>query len=211
MDVDEPEEILEEVEDPMQTMLRRAREAKTQHASASAARKTQSSMPLPSANTTRNRSPSEEMEAVETIRPTKKTKKEMEVAKGKKATDAQPDQDPRFLTAITKARKTRNAMDQLDKEFNDLRIPKLKEKDVVPARAMAYDHPDWNLVDDFDDELRGNFIQIVKKDLYRRDLGRKDAVRVEDGRPNFKKFKKVCHVTWCLRRSQRADGTEKYR
>jgi len=45
-------------------------------------------------------------------------------------------------------------------------------------------------VDQFDDDLRGNFIQIVKTDLYRKDVGRKDAVRVEDGRPNFKKFKK---------------------
>jgi hypothetical protein len=189
MQVDEPDEAVEEVEDPMQSMLRKAREAQTQQAST---RRTQSSMPPPPPRQTRARAPSEEAkEAVEPVWTSKKSKTQKEAAKTGESEVGHPDQDPQFLTAISKAKKTKSAMDELDKEFNDLRIPKLREKDVVPASSMRYDHPDWNLVDDFDDEMRGNFIQVVKKDLFRKDLGRKEPVRVDDGRPNFKKFKKA--------------------
>ena len=54
-------------------------------------------------------------------------------------------------------------------------------------------------MDEFNDDLRGNFIQIVRKDLFRKDkpLDRYIGVgreRLDDGRPNFKKFKKVRQV-----------------
>jgi hypothetical protein len=43
--------------------------------------------------------------------------------------------------------------------------------------------------------MRGNFIQIVKMDLMRKDGGRRQATTTDDGRPNFKKFKKVSQLT----------------
>jgi len=179
MDIDDTEEA-EEVEDPMEDLKRKARAAITQ---ASAPRKpTQSMVPPPSCHVkNRVRSPSEEVEEIESK--TKKSKKAGETTAVTK--------DQNFLQAISKATKSKKAIDELDKEFNNLRIPKIKGKDVIPATSTTYDHPDWNLVDEFDDELRGNFIQIVKKDLFRKDLGEKRVERVDDGRPNFKKFKKV--------------------
>jgi len=176
MDLDEEE--AEDVEDPMEDLKRKARAAITQ---ATAPRKpAQSMLPPPSRQAKgRGRSPSEEAEEVESN------------SKAKKGGDTEVTKDQTFLKAITKATKSRKAIDELDKEFNNLKIPKVRGKDVIPATSTTYDHPDWNLVDQFDDELRGNFIQIVKKDLFRKDLGEKRADRVDDGRPNFKKFKKV--------------------
>ena len=178
MDVDETEEA-EEIEDPMEDLKRKARAAITQ-ASAPRAKLTQSMAPPPPRQAkNRARSPSEEVEEIET-----KSKKKL-------LADGEVTKDQNFLQAITKATKSKKAIDELDKEFNNLKIPKVRGKDVIPPSSTTYDHPDWNLVDEFDDELRGNFIQIVKKDLFRKDLGEKRAERVDDGRPNFKKFKKV--------------------
>jgi len=152
------------------------------------------------------RSPSEESEALEPPRKSKKTASPTTATqqKGKDKTkgSTQPisTQDTAFLTAIAKNAKSRRAVDELDKEFNQLRIPKPGQNPgshVVKASAWNADHPDWNLVNDFNDEMRGNFIQIVKMDLMRKDGGRKQAETADDGRPNFKKFKKVSrHEAW---------------
>lgn len=120
-----------------------------------------------------------------------------------------PTQDTAFLQAISKAR-SKKSMDEMDKEFNNLRIPKpaVGKKGAAATKAGAeaqgdnggngngnnrWEGPDYSVLNDFHDEMRGNFIQVVKMDLFRKDGGKK--VRVEEeqggGKPNYKKFKKV--------------------
>nr|XP_019048266.1 hypothetical protein I302_02034 [Kwoniella bestiolae CBS 10118]OCF27196.1 hypothetical protein I302_02034 [Kwoniella bestiolae CBS 10118] len=156
----------------------------------------------PPAQRRRARSPSEEEEEVEHrsvptsrsaksehISPVKSTKGKSQVA-----TTSGPSKDEAFLQAIKKSTKARSAVDELDKVFNQLRIPKPNGSSaVVKANEWNASIPDYALLNDFDDDLRGNFIQIVRKDLFRRDKNdqaNREVVRVEDGRPNFKKFKK---------------------
>lgn len=148
------------------------------------------------------RSPSEESEQLE--EPPRKSKRaqspvKQSIAQSTKAPNgtAHPPatQDKAFLQAIAKNAKSRKAIDELDKEFNQLRIPKPGANpgtNVVKASAWDASHPDWNIVNDFDDEMRGNFIEIIRVDLMRKDGGRKEPAIHNDGRPNFKKFKKVC-------------------
>jgi hypothetical protein len=144
------------------------------------------------------RSPSEETEPLEPPRkskvasPVKRTQKTQDSVK----TIPPSTQDTAFLTAIAKNAKSKKAVDELDKEFNQLRIPKPGANpgsNVIKASAWDANHPDWNLVNEFDDDMRGNFIQIVRMDLMRKDGGRKVASGVDDGKPNFKKFKKVAN------------------
>ena len=111
------------------------------------------------------------------------------------STQNDPTKDEAFLQAITKASRSKKDIDELDKEFNDLRIPKPSKKPAKSAPpSLLPDRPDWNLVDQFEDDLRGNFIQIIRKDLFRKDLSALETRPppvIDDGRPNFKKFKKV--------------------
>ncbi|WWC67234.1 uncharacterized protein I206_101141 [Kwoniella pini CBS 10737] len=102
------------------------------------------------------------------------------------------DKDEAFLQAIKKSAKARSTVDELDKEFNQLRIPKPNGTSaVVKANQWNASVPDYAIVNGFDEELKGNFIQIVRKDLFRKDQGvNKEVQRVDDGKPNFKKFKK---------------------
>jgi len=96
--------------------------------------------------------------------------------------------DEKFLQAITTKARSKKEMDELDKEFNLLRIPKPNTK----AKAKpTWEPPDYSVLKDFDDDMRGNFIEIVKKDLFRKDKPKVAAPVADDGRPNFKKFKKV--------------------
>jgi hypothetical protein len=154
------------------------------------------------------RSPSEESETIEPPRKGKTRAQSPTKGLAKRQTQQQQSssktlngqshppatQDTAFLQAIAKNTKSRKAIDELDKEFNQLRIPKPGGNpghNVVQASAWDANHPDWNLVNEFDDDLRGNFIEIIRVDLMRKDGGRKEAVTTDDGRPNFKKFKKV--------------------
>ena len=143
------------------------------------------------------RSPSEETEPLEPSRkkPASPIKRSTQTQKTQSIKPILPStQDTAFLTAIAKNAKSKKAVDELDKEFNQLRIPKPGANpgsNVIKASAWDANHPDWNLVNEFDDDMRGNFIQIVRMDLMRKDGGRKVAGSVDDGKPNFKKFKKV--------------------
>jgi hypothetical protein len=141
------------------------------------------------------RSPSEETEPIEPPRQRRASPVKASTQKASKSQSIPAaTQDTAFLTAIAKNAKSKKAIDELDKEFNQLRIPKPgvnPGSNVVKASAWDANHPDWNLVNEFDDDMRGNFIQIVKMDLMRKDGGRKVASVTDDGRPNFKKFKKV--------------------
>ncbi|KLT42941.1 hypothetical protein CC85DRAFT_285099 [Cutaneotrichosporon oleaginosum] len=89
------------------------------------------------------------------------------------------DKDEAFLQAIKKSKKA--ALDEMDREFNAMHIRKAaqQKKDV-----------DYAIVRDFTDDMRGNFIEIVRKDLFRTDPPRVLPPLTNDGRPNFKKFKK---------------------
>ncbi|WVQ64386.1 uncharacterized protein L199_002551 [Kwoniella botswanensis] len=157
----------------------------------------------PSAQRRRARSPSEEEEQVEhrSVPPSKSLKSSVNsLTKSGKSksqnstTTPGPSKDEAFLQAIKKSTKARSAIDELDKEFNQLRIPKPNGSSaVVRANEWNASVPDYALLNDFDDDLKGNFIQIVRKDLFRRDkndIGNREVVRVDDGKPNFKKFKK---------------------
>ena len=186
------------IEDPMQRMLRQAREAKSKR---NVSKSTSGSNAGPS------RAPaSEEPEEVERRRapeasrpvvpksepsPVKPKTKGGAKQMGDAGALIEPTKDERFLTAITTASK-KAKIDQLDEEFNNLRIlkPSKAKVQVQPA-----DHPDWNMVEGFDDDITGNFIQIVKVDLFRKDGGGKKKVQqVDDGRANFKKFRKASEI-----------------
>jgi hypothetical protein len=202
MDVDEVEE------DFVQRTLRRAAKAKRE----GKAQGTQTMGPSPvksNVSATRPRYPSEEAEEVEEAvgRNTKRkgtlaspTKKSSQATKKSTQKKDHPEdevtRDEAFLQAISKASKSKNAIDELDREFNQLRIPKPGANGgstVVKANVWDANHPDYTIVNDFDDGMRGNFIQIVRKDLFRKDGGRKEVGAAEEmaGKPNFKKFSKV--------------------
>ena len=205
MDV-EGDEMVEEVEDPIQRQLRKAREARTQ-ASAPPSNSKGDSMPMPAARqpTRRAKSPTEEPEQVEEVQNRKETKNvatKKTTASQAENGDQEPTKDDAFLQAISKASKTKKATDELDRDFNQLQIHKPGQPGkMTTAKSPTWqDHPDWNLVEGFDDDVRGNFIQIIKKDLFRKDLGKsKEQAVVDDGRPSFKKFKKVSRMMGTLR------------
>lgn len=112
--------------------------------------------------------------------------------RGAKAT--QMTTDDAFIQAIHRASRKKKEMEELDREFNELRIPKANNKKgtdpAVRANNTTDNGPDYGVLDEFDDDMRGNFIQVVRKDLFRKDSPKVPQM-VEDGRPNFKKFKKV--------------------
>ena len=185
-----------EVEDPVQATLKKAARVKKQ-------KNDQVSMPPP-AQLPRHRSPTEETEEVEEIGQLEQSKKSSRQASPQRQSspsikETQQDgtevsKDEAFLQAITKASRSKKAVDDLDKEFNQLRIPKpgmMGGTAVVKANVWDASHPDYSIVNDFDDNLRGNFIQIIRKDLMRKDLGRSKPSCIADGRVNYKKFKKV--------------------
>lgn len=202
MDVDIPEEIEEVEEDFVQRTLKNAakarREGKTQA--------TQSAGIAASgrADVGRARSPSEVPEELEDY-PTKRPRRDSPVRPtrdGKNMAGSEgPTKDEAFLEAISQSVKAKKALDELDQEFNQLRIPKRtapgRPDGSTVTRANEWEHPDYyRILQDFDgDDMRGNFIQIVKKDMFRKDGGTKVADRTaavaDDGRPNFKKFKKA--------------------
>jgi len=197
----EPMDLDPDEEDPIQFTLKKAARLKKEG-------KTQTSQALmpPPAQITRGRSPTEEPEEVEEPTSPKKTpprrRTPSPVKKSTQTKSSTPvTTDEAFLKAITKASKSKKAVDELDKEFNQLRIPKPGApggSTVVKANVWDATHPDYTIVNDFDDDLRGNFIQIVRKDLMRKDIGTPRSERVDDGRPNFKKFKKVRSQTQIL-------------
>lgn len=201
MDVDIPEEVEEVEEDFVQRTLKNAararREGRTQ-ATQSAGVTASGRVP-----TSRARSPSEVPEELEDY-PVKRPRRDSPIksVNGNKTAATQgPTKDEAFLEAISQSVKAKKALDELDQEFNQLRIPKRtapgKPDGSMVTRANEWEHPDYyRILQDFDgDDMRGNFIQIVKKDMFRKDggsrVGDRAAPVAEDGRPNFKKFKKA--------------------
>ncbi|WVQ82608.1 hypothetical protein IAT38_004739 [Cryptococcus sp. DSM 104549] len=95
--------------------------------------------------------------------------------------------DTAFLAAIEESRKKRAAAEKLEKGFGQLAIYDPKGQGGN-EREVDYGILD---LDDFKEEMRGNFIEVVKMPLFRKDLGeKKEREVVDSGKPNFKKFKK---------------------
>jgi hypothetical protein len=125
--------------------------------------------------------------------PTKSTGKKGTAATEGAAT-GKPDTDSVFLKAIASTKRGKKTEDNFDRDFNKLKISK------SDLRGEEEEHrPDWELLETFGDEsnLRGNFMVIHDLDVFKSDNGpRKRAVAADvrwDGKPDFKKFKKVCY------------------
>lgn len=103
--------------------------------------------------------------------------------------------DTEFLQAVTKARKGAKALDDFDQEFNALKIAKPKKSGATKVYGAGLFDPSriYNSVLDLDTDVTGNFIKIERVNLFRKDKKQDRAVNQDwAGRPNFKKFKKVC-------------------
>lgn len=165
MDIDE--------DDFVTKTIRNARNAKLKRSASPAKRAT------PAAVTKDEEEEEEEVE--EPIEREKRVKRGGNEKK-EKVSSAKPHEvtrDEGFLQIINANRK--KAMDDLDREFNELRIPK-------PQRQAR---PDYSILNNVAaEELVGNFIVTVKRNLMRADPP-KVAEVADDGKPNFKKFKKV--------------------
>jgi len=106
----------------------------------------------------------------------------------------EPDMDKHFLTALASMKKGKKNEDSFDREFNNLRISK-------PDIEREVKEQEWDLLDGLDDEhgVRGNFMLVMELDVYKKDgsVG-KEALRTGridwEGKPNFKKFRKVCFL-----------------
>ena len=118
-------------------------------------------------------------------------------AKSKALPSHQIDTDPAFLTALASRKGKKTAEDEFDREFNKLRISK-------PDIHREEDEQAWEILGDFDTDtrnMRGNFMVVIDLEVFRRNSSRghtAGGTRTYDGRPNFKKFKKVrgVHPLW---------------
>ena len=98
------------------------------------------------------------------------------------------DTDQAFLTALASRKRGKKGEDDFDREFNKLRISK---------PDIHREEEDWAVLGDFDDDvrnIRGNFMVVVDIDIHRpsKSRGTANLSITYDGKPNFKKFKKVC-------------------
>lgn len=114
------------------------------------------------------------------------------------APPGKPDTDVAFLKAIASTKRGKKTEDNFDREFNKLKISK-------PELDRRDPEEEWGVLADFGDDsgLRGNFMVIVEMDVSHDKLCDASALserlinRQWDGKPNFKKFKKVrCHLTF---------------
>ena len=105
------------------------------------------------------------------------------------AAPGQPDTDVAFLKALASTKRGKKSEDAFDREFNQLRISK-------PNLQESGREEDWAVLAEFgeDQNVRGNFMVIMEVETRLRGytLERGNVARAEwQGRPNFKKFKRV--------------------
>lgn len=108
------------------------------------------------------------------------------------AAPGKPDKDEAFLKAVASTKRGKKHEDPFDREFNNLRIskPDLQHEQIAD---------DWDVLADFSDDtdLRGNFMVVVEMDIFGKGDTERHAMRTAgsradwEGRPDFKKFKKV--------------------
>lgn len=110
------------------------------------------------------------------------------------AAPGKPDQDEAFLKAVASTKRGKKHEDQFDREFNNLRISK-------PDLQREEAEKQWAVLDEFGDDgdVRGNFMVVVEMDLFRKEDPNRGVARAGgrmdwEGRPDFKKFKKVCRL-----------------
>jgi hypothetical protein len=113
-------------------------------------------------------------------------------AKNRGAEPGKPDTDAAFLKAIASTRKGKRTEDDFDRDFNKLRISRPGTAPEEPAEAEPEDQ--WAILHDFGDGngLSGNFMTIVEMPVFRKEKPQPVYNPAWDGKPNFKKFKKVC-------------------
>lgn len=122
----------------------------------------------------------------------------------------EPDTDTAFLKALSQRRsKTSKAKggevnDAFDRDFNNLRIVK-PDLDGERERVLEKEREEWKMLAEFGDDtgVRGNFMVVVEIDVPERaasarecSVGRSSGKLVGEGKawqgkPDFKKFKKV--------------------
>ncbi|KAJ6621877.1 hypothetical protein B0H10DRAFT_1874467 [Mycena sp. CBHHK59/15] len=135
---------------------------------------------------------------VKTLAPVKVAAKK---GAGAGAATGKPDTDSVFLKAIASTKRGKKTEDDFDRDFNKLKISK---PDL--AADEAEHRPEWELLETFGDEnnLRGNFMVIQDLDVFKSEHGggpKKRATGTDarwEGKPDFKKFKKVRLPNTCL-------------
>ena len=108
------------------------------------------------------------------------------------ALPGQPDKDAAFLKAIASTKRGRKAEDEFDRDFNKLKISK-------PDLVREEPEKEWAILGEFGDEtnVRGNFMVVIEMAVFNNGEGVKktrDAAPKWQGKPNYKKFKKVFKV-----------------
>ena len=118
-----------------------------------------------------------------TVKPLKQTKTG--------APAGRPDTDAAFLKAIASTKRGKKTEDAFDREFNNLKISK-------PDLEHEEQEKEWDVLADFGDDtgIRGNFMVVMEMEIFRKDdesrARSSQAVNTDwEGKPNFKKFKKV--------------------
>ena len=103
----------------------------------------------------------------------------------------EPDKDAAFLKAVASTKRGKKAEDTFDREFNNLRISK-------PDLEREREDEVWKVLEEFGDDgdVRGNFMVVEEISLFREPGSnahlRRGEGRLEwQGRPDFKKFKRV--------------------
>jgi hypothetical protein len=110
------------------------------------------------------------------------------------AAPGQPDKDAAFLKAIASTKRGKKTEDEFDRDFNKLKISK-------PDLVREEPEKEWAILEDFGDEtnVRGNFMVVVEMEVpinQSRQRQTLDDVPEWQGKPNFKKFKKVCETSY---------------
>lgn len=105
------------------------------------------------------------------------------------AAPGQPDKDAAFLKAIASTKRGKKTEDEFDRDFNKLKISK-------PDLVREEPEKEWAILEDFGDEtnVRGNFMVVVEMEIPNNGSRQRRALNEVpewQGKPNFKKFKKV--------------------
>ena len=149
------------------------------------------------------------------------------------SSDQKLDTDENFLKAVNSTKRGKKLEDDFDREFNLLRIVKPNKKVVGVGAATGTTTaafggaPDvvvapWDAIDDFGDVgIRGNFMVVVEMNIERGSARPSQSAHTNGttrpewaGRPNFKKFKAVRIILFCLSAGVLMDGSthaERYR
>lgn len=158
--------------------------------------KPQTKPPSSSRSNLKPSSTSSKARPVSTLEPGNSAETETNTTGGAKP--GKPDKDAAFLKAVASTKRGKKHEDEFDREFNNLRIsrPDLAKEDEEIRRRR-----DYTVLDEFgyDGDIRGNFMVVVQMEVPERKSGRVlrrgdgEGVRMEwVGKPDFKKFKKVC-------------------